>query len=170
MKASKGSSRRTGHKHSSPINDKDVDQTPFDEFERDILQIARLFFKAFDNPESHAWVNAFYFAELRLHAPYGATIANAVLMSINAMRIVRSSGFNYLDPNCQTCKKYITDEERYFIGTLHNIRLKRRSAVKMNAMLLCQGSVDIGFTEAMGRLAVITADYEGSTLKGFRSE
>ena len=170
MKASKGSSRRMGHKHSSPINGTDVDQTPFDEFERDILQIARLFFKAFDHPESFTWVNAFYFAELKFHAPYGATIANAVLMSINAMRIVRGSGFNYLDSNCQTCKKYITAEERYFIGTLHNIRLKNRSAVKMNAMLLCQGSADISFTEAMGRLAVITGDYEGNALKNFKSK
>ena len=169
MKASKGSSRRMGHKHSSPINGTDVDQTPFDEFERDILQIARLFFKAFDNPESYAWVNAFYFAELRLHAPYGATIANAVLMSINAMRIARSSGFNYLDPNCQTCKKHITAEERYFIGTLHNIRLKNRSGVKMSSMLLCQGSDDTGFTEAIGRLAVITRDFEGNGLENLRS-
>ena len=115
-------------------------------------------------------MNAFYFAELKFHAPYGATIANAVLMSINAMRIVRGSGFNYLDSNCQTCKKYITAEERYFIGTLHNIRLKNRSAVKMNAMLLCQGSADISFTEAMGRLAVITGDYEGNALKNFKSK
>ena len=169
MKTPTGSSKRTGHRHSSPINGTDVDQTPFDGFERDVLQIARLFFKAFDLPESHAWVNAFYFAELRLHAPYGATIANAVLMSINAMRIVRSSGFNYLDPNCQTCKKHITAEERYFIGTLHNIRLKNRSGVKMSAMLLCQGSDDTSFTEAMGRLAVITRDFEGNGLENLRS-
>ena len=169
MKTPTGSSKRTGHRHSLPINGTDVDQTPFDGFERDVLQIARLFFKAFDLPESHGWVNAFYFAELRLHAPYGATIANAVLMSINAMRIARSSGFNYLDPSCQTCKKYITAEERYFIGTLHNIRLKNRSGVKMSSMLLCQGSDDTGFTEAMGRLALITIDYEGNGLENLRS-
>ena len=170
MIAPAGSPKRTGHRHNLPIASSYLDQTSFDEFECDILQIARLFFKAFDHPESFTWVNAFYFAELKFHAPYGATIANAVLMSINAMRIVRGSGFNYLDSNCQTCKKYITAEERYFIGTLHNIRLKNRSAVKMNAMLLCQGSADISFTEAMGRLAVITGDYEGNALKNFRSK
>ena len=170
MKAPAEYPKRGEHRHNLPIGSFYLDQTSFDAFECDILQIARLFFKAFDRPESFTWINAFYFAELKFHAPYGATIANAVLMSINAMRIVRGSGFNYLESNCQTCIKYITAEERYFIGTLHNIRLKRRSAVKLNAMLLCQGSVDIGFTEAMGRLAVISGDYEVNILEGFRSE
>ena len=40
----------------------------------------------------------------------------------------------------------------------------------MSAMLLCQGSDDTGFTEAMGRLAVITRDYEGNGLKNLRSK
>ena len=71
--------------------------------------------------------------------------------------------------SCQTRKKYITAEEKYLIGTLHNSHLKNCSGVKISAMLLCQGSDDIGFTEAMGRLAVITRDREGNGLENLRS-
>jgi len=71
--------------------------------------------------------------------------------------------------SCQTRKKYITAEEKYLIGTLHNSHLKNCSGVKMSSMLLCQGSDDTGFNEAMGRLALITIDYEGNGLKNLRS-
>jgi len=46
--------------------------------------------------------------------------------------------------SCQTRKKYITAEEKYLIGTLHNSHLKNCSGVKISAMLLCQGSDYIG--------------------------
>lgn len=158
MPSSFESSKRQTHYHETPDTCVHLDQTPFDQFERDFLQIARMFFLSFHRAESHAWVNAFYSAEKRFNAPYGATIANAILMVVNTMRAARGSGFSYRDPNCETCREYITDEERYLIGTLHDVRQRNRSGARMNAMLLCQGEDDQAFMDAISRLAIIAGD------------
>lgn len=158
MTSSSGSSKRQTHNHDAPDSALRLDQTAYDQFERDVLQIARMFFLSFHRAESHAWVNAFYTAEKRFNAPYGATIANAILMVVNTMRAARVGGFSYRDPNCETCREYITDEERYLIGTLHDVRQRNRSGAKMNAMLLCQGEDDQAFMDSISRLAVIAGE------------
>lgn len=150
----------TNHSHSHDPSDgcMHLDQTPFDQIERDVLQMARMYFLSFHKPESQAWVNAFYSAEQRFGMPYGATIGNAVLMAVNSMRSARSAGFSYRDPKCPTCREFITNEERYFVSALHDIRQRNRSGAKMNAMLLCQGADDQQFLDCMGRLAVLITE------------
>ncbi len=112
----------------------------FDTFELSVLEIARHFFLAFAEPNSEAWVEAFRRAEQIFPAPFGATIANAVLMPLNDMRRSRIRLFTYSNPRCDDCARHITDEERYLISALKYIRRARRGQAETNCMLLCEGA------------------------------
>tara|TARA_B100000780_G_C20905425_1_gene360378 strand:- start:427 stop:573 length:147 start_codon:yes stop_codon:yes gene_type:complete len=48
------------------------------------------------------------------------------------------------------------------------MHLKDWSGAKMNALLLCQDSDDIGFTEAIGRLALIISGYKATSIEDFK--
>lgn len=94
----------------------------FDEFETSVLEIARHFFLAFSEPQSEAWVEAFRRAEQLFPVPFGATIANAILIALNDMRKSRVRLFTYTTPCCKDCMRHITDEERYLISALRDMR------------------------------------------------
>ena len=89
--------------------------------------VSRLLFLAFHCPKSYAWINAYYLAEQIFSVPYGSTICTTVLKAVNAACKSRNCGINYHDTNCEKCKEFLTDEEYYFIGTLHQIRQVWRS-------------------------------------------
>ena len=148
-------SNQSVHKHAPKETSLRLDQTNFDQFEYDILQITRLLFLAFHCPKSHAWVNSYYLAEQIFGAPYGSTIATAVLKAVNAVCESRIYGINYHDTNCEKCKEYLTNEEYYFIGTLHKIRQKNSSGAKVNAMMLCEGTSFNKFLEYIVELSNI---------------
>ncbi|MEM1005933.1 MAG: hypothetical protein AAF496_00470 [Pseudomonadota bacterium] len=132
----------------------------FDEFETNVLDIARHFFLAFAEPESEAWVEAFRRAELMFPAPFGATIANAILIALNDMRQSRVRLFTYSNPRCDDCLHHITDEERYFISALRDMRRSNRGAVETNCMLLCEGNDASDLLASLERIAIITGDVE----------
>ena len=138
--ASKNPENKTVHKHANEKTSLRLDQTDFDQYEYDILQVSRLLFLAFHCPKSYAWVNAYYLAEQIFSVPYGSTICTTLLKAVNAACKSRNCGINYHDTNCEKCKEFLTDEEYYFIGTLHQIRQNNKSKAKVNAMLLCEGS------------------------------
>ena len=64
-----------------------ISDVGLDEYEQKILQIARLVFATFDKPETQRWVQAFHIAENSFPAPFGATIAHAVVITLNALRV-----------------------------------------------------------------------------------
>lgn len=130
----------------------------FDEFELHVLEIARHFFLAFADPESEAWVEAFRRAEQVFPVPFGATIANAILIALNDMRRSRIRMFTYSNPRCEGCVRHITDEERYLISALKNIRRANRGTAKMNCMLLCEGGNTAKLLASLERIAIITGD------------
>ena len=72
--ASKNPENKTVHKHANEKTSLRLDQTNFDQYEYDILQVSRLLFLAFHYPKSYAWVNAYYLADQIFSVPYGSTI------------------------------------------------------------------------------------------------
>lgn len=130
----------------------------FDAFELHVLEIARYFFVTWSDPHSQSWMEAFLRAEQMFPPPFGATIANAVVVMLNAMRVARPHLFNYHNPRCVGCSRQITDEERYLISALHAVRRGQRSTAETQTLMLCEGRDASGFLAACERLAIITSD------------
>jgi hypothetical protein len=132
----------------------------FDEFEIHVLEIARLFCLAFADPKSEAWIDALRHAEQVFPVPFGATIANAVLIALNDMRRSRTRMFTYTNPRCTDCVRHITDEERYLISALHSMRQGNRGVAETHCMLLCEGGDATRLLASLERIAIITGDVE----------
>lgn len=126
----------------------------YDADAQNILKIARIFFVAFDQPETQLWMQAYRYAETVYPAPMGATVAQAALNMLNEMRIIRPHTFNYTDPRCAECSDYLTPEERYLMESFGQIRRGARAAAQLNAMMLCEGKDPDKFMDAAERLSV----------------
>ena len=133
-----------------------LNETPFDRYERTVLHISRLFFLSFHLPETAAWVNAFQLAQDEFAAPFGPSIAKAVLDVITVTRTLRGSGFEYCDPRCHECCAFITKEERYLISALHYTRRHERQKARMQSMMLCEGAEDSSFFSKISQLSHIS--------------
>lgn len=144
----------------SAKNDQLISDQGFDEFEIQLLQIARCFFKTFAAPKSQSWQRAFFDAERFFPAPFGATIATAILAVIDELRIARKSSFVFINGRCASCAHRLTQEERYLIAAVHHIRGRCRSQAHANAMMLCEGHDPSDLLAAIGRLAMITGDVD----------
>ncbi|MEM9973934.1 MAG: hypothetical protein AAF771_07105 [Pseudomonadota bacterium] len=141
---------------------------PFDElalgpFEKHFLDTARRFIIALTVPESLAWVEAFRRAELAFPAPFGATIANAILIAVSEMQRAR------LDPAAIRIALHcsegavVTEDEHRLISAFQAVRLRRQSDAYANALLLCDGGSCRAFLAALERIAIITGDVDVPT-------
>lgn len=131
----------------------------FSAFEWNALEVARYFFTSFSRPETQAWTEGFRRAEEMFPAPFGATIANAILIAVNEVRARRERTFEFMCPECERQSGRMTPEERYLMSTISAIRAGNRSAAHMHALLLCESEDTSGFVEAVERLAIITGDF-----------
>lgn len=120
--------------------------------EEDILKIARLFFVTFGQPDSQLWMHAYRFADQLYPAMTGTNIAQATLVMLNEMRMIRPHTFNYTDPRCACCSAFVTAEERYLMDSFRHIRQGSRTRAHMAAMLLCEGNDPSAFLDAATRL------------------
>lgn len=127
----------------------------YDSVEHTTLETARLFFVAFTQPETQFWMHAYRYCERVYSAKSGATIAQATLDMLNAMRSTRPHTFNYTDPRCRHCSEYLTSEERYLMESFRQIRLGKQTAARMSALLLCEGKDPSAFLEAALNLAAV---------------
>lgn len=111
----------------------------FDPFERHILTLARLFMMTFHRPEMQTWAHAFEHAETLFGPVAGPVLNKAILSVVEQTRATRGSGFAYCDPYCPNCRPFLTNEERYLITVLHQLRRGRNNEAALQAMLLCEG-------------------------------
>lgn len=126
-----------------------------DAFEKQFLSTARFFFQSYTEPDGHAWMDAFWRAEREFAVPYGATIAQAIVIVINELRSSRARGFAYQNPYCTNCSAFMTNEERYLVLSLRAIRKGNRTAASTNALLLCESEDTSRFLAALQRLVAI---------------
>ena len=129
-----------------------------DAFERSFLGIARDSISSFDAPQLLCWMTAFLEAERIFPAPFGATIAHAIAISINALRDGRSSPFAYFRTGDPLADLAMTRQERYLLLSLRGIRRNDPSTARANALLVCEGGDTMGFLAALERLCLITGD------------
>lgn len=148
----------TAHMQGSHDDYQQLADLPFDPFEVLVLEITRHFIVGIHHPASHAWMDAFFIAEDRMGQPYGALVASHVLKVVNAVRKTRSAGFNYCNPHCLECARFITQEERYLITALYSLRRDNRSHAQTQAMLLCQGEDDTNVIMTLKHLALSIND------------
>lgn len=129
-----------------------------DAFERSFLGISRDIIASFDAPQSHCWMTAFLEAERVFPAPFGATIAHAIAISIDALRDGRSTAFAYFRIGDPLADLAMTREERYLLLSLRGIRRNDPATAHTNALLVCEGGEATAFLAALERLCLITGD------------
>tara|TARA_B100001175_G_C19235824_1_gene507579 strand:+ start:191 stop:685 length:495 start_codon:yes stop_codon:yes gene_type:complete len=152
----------------SNYNSKDtsvIQELNFDIFEISVLQIMRYFCEAFEQPVNQAWKLAFLEAERIFPPPFGATIAHAISITIDMVCLGRKRKFSYFRRTSTQTNNLITDEERYFLMTLHYVRRGKRSSARTYAMMVNEGSKIEAFLSAIERLAIITGDLESPVFK-----
>ena len=135
----------------------------FDKFEKSVLLIARFFFQANDEPKSMAWKNAFLTAEKIFPQPFGSSIAHALSLSIDHICASRIRPFDYYKASAEEKNNFLTDEERYFLQTFKNIRKKRKSLARTNALMVCEGPNIEDFMLALKGIVIIVGEAEPET-------
>lgn len=129
-----------------------------DDFEQSFLAIARHIMANFESPDNHCWMAAFVEAEQAFPPPFGATIAHAVSIVVDALRQRRSSAFGYFRADNPLAHAAVTREERYLMCVLQDLRRSKLSSAKTHALLVCGGGEADAFLAAMERICVITGD------------
>lgn len=137
-----------------------LSEFPLDVFDKGLLCIARLFFGTLETPESQTWMTAFSEAERRFPAPFGATIAHAIFIAIDALNGPRKRPFSYIDPDDVLADVVLTREEAYLIRTFQAIRTGAESDACTQAMLVCEGGNSDPFLAALERLAILTGEVQ----------
>lgn len=139
----------TTHSHTAKGHQKaTVEAQNFDNTSLQVLQISRMFFVSFNQPETEFWIKAYGFGEHVFGAPLGATIAQAVLTMLNEMRCARPHTFNFTDPRCLDCSAFLTPEERYLMESFVSLRAGKHTSAQMSAMMLCEGKDPSRFLQA----------------------
>ncbi len=127
--------------------------------ERHILELSRIFFVSFGQPETQFWMKAFCWAEKLYPAPAGATVAQAVLRMLNEMRTARPHTFKYTDPRCVNCSAFMTSEEKYMMDMLCHLRKNAGAKAHLSAMLLCEGNDPTALLAAGSNLVAVINEH-----------
>jgi len=147
----------------TPVLDTDVglvalSATDFDTFDMDVLRVARSFFANHQDPQSHAWKTAFGTAEQLFAVPFGATLAHAVSMMVDALVSARKRPFSFLATHHQNAQFMMTREEFYLVSVLHEVRSQNTSQARIYAMLVCEGAACEQLLFVAQSIAVITGE------------
>ncbi|MEL6218873.1 MAG: hypothetical protein AAFR79_10455 [Pseudomonadota bacterium] len=129
-----------------------LDDAGFSTLERQCLQVMRLYFSSFAEPQASGWVGAIDYARMSFSAERAMDLAGAILDTVQAMRTSRRSVFNFSNPLCKHCAKLLAPAERHLISTVHCLRAGKSEEAGVHAMLLCEGNPSKRFLTAAGRL------------------
>jgi hypothetical protein len=144
----------TTHSHTTNGHQKaTVAAQNFDDTTLQVLQLSRMFFVSFNQPETEFWMKAYGFGEHVFGAPLGATVAQAILTMLNEMRCARPHTFNFTDPRCLDCSAFLTPEERYLMESFVSLRAGKHTSAQMSAMMLCEGKDPSRFLQAAKHLS-----------------
>ena len=130
----------------------DIADTHFDELERSILYISRIFFVAWSTPGKWSAENAFELAVAIHGETKGLPLAYGVMNAVKAMRISRNSVFKFNNPYCACCKKRVTPCEGHFLNAIHLARRGLHSAAQVEMMILCEGNDASSFAKQIDHL------------------
>lgn len=115
-------------------------QLPFDADERQVLRIARMFFRSFAAPASQSWISGVGVALESFDHNVAPHIYVATLGAVQSMRQARRSIFRFNDPCCAHCAATVTDGERLFLSGLRAMRDDAPDRAAAFAAILCEGN------------------------------
>jgi hypothetical protein len=111
---------------------------PFDADERQVLRIARMFFRSFAVPESQSWIGGVGAALNRFDHVTAPHVYVATLGAVQSMRQARRSVFRFNDPCCAACAAAVTEHERLFLSALRAMRDDATNRAAALATILCE--------------------------------
>ncbi|MEO0622148.1 MAG: hypothetical protein AAF183_07935 [Pseudomonadota bacterium] len=152
-----GDDHSVGHVHQSE-HDSLIKDCGFDRFETSVLEISRRLFSSFADPLSHGWMHAFERAEEIFPPPFGSTIALALVRCIRILRTSRTTRFSFINADCRSCSRWVTQEERHFISILRAARHSRRSEAVTFATMVCEGQEPGQLVDGFERMCVIIGE------------
>lgn len=117
-----------------------IEDAGFDPSALAVLEVARYYWQTFALPQSQSWLCALQRAETRFPGLNGVEIGLETLAAVQAMRMSRTSCFNFNNPGCPHCSRILSEHERQFMNVLQAIREGRVGAAKTHAMILCEGN------------------------------
>ncbi|WP_371156881.1 hypothetical protein [Jannaschia sp. 2305UL9-9] len=126
---------------------------PFDTDERQVLRIARMFFRTFAEPQSQSWIGGVGAALDGFDHFAAPHVYVATLGAVQSMRQSRRSTFRFNDPCCPACAGSVTDCERLFLGGLRAMRDDAPDRAAALACILCEGNEAGPWLVALGKLA-----------------
>jgi len=133
-------------------NERRLADMGYQKTERVLLTIARLYFLTFSDPASQAWMRVGALSRSCFGEPRGAAISEAMLISVNELRLARGSAFEFANPDCPGCSQILCETERQFMAALTALRLGQISAAHANALLLCEGGDSAPLLSALSAL------------------
>lgn len=145
------------HAHAG-VHHEDLADCGFGPFELAALDVSRRFFATFAAPQNQSWLSAFEAAERTFPPPFGATIALALTRAIGELRVARTSGFSYMNADCEYCSTRVTQEERLLISVLRAARQCRRAEAMTYATMVCEGCEPERLVDAFERLCIIIGE------------
>ncbi|MBU2941088.1 hypothetical protein KO510_00235 [Shimia thalassica] len=141
-----------------------VSEAGFDHKDLAVLKITRLFFQSFVAPETQAWMRCFAVSGSVFGQEKAARVVEAVLCAVQSMRTIRRSGFQFSNPDCPNCDRFLSENERQLMGVFVSARSGRPSAMHANAMVLCEGNNARTFLNAAQALANLLCETEDTSM------
>ncbi|PRY92891.1 hypothetical protein BCF33_1754 [Hasllibacter halocynthiae] len=130
-----------------------LDALSFDAAERDVLTIARHYFRSFAMPGTQSWIGGIGAALAAFDHDRAPGLAVAAVAAVQAMRQARASTFRFNDPCCPDCARRITRHEKAWLGALAAMRERAHERASGHAVILCEGADHAAFLRAMAVLA-----------------
>lgn len=134
-----------------------VQNAELDQDERIVLEMMRHLFQSFAQPASQGWLNAFYVGMDHFPEDNAANITLATLAVVQNMRTSRREVFRFSNPNCRTCSKILSEDERQLIGVVAATRRGARSCAHAHALMLCEGNDTAPMLQAAVQLSHLLA-------------
>lgn len=118
-----------------------------------VLTLQRHFFRSFAEPAAQGWIEAFAFGGAAFPQLARGEAALLVLSQVQALRCQRRSTFQFANPLCSGCARYLTADEVDLVGLLQAARARSYNQMQARAALLSGGTLNQGLETATGRLA-----------------
>lgn len=143
-----------------------VDMLEYDAFEIDLLQVARRFLVAFENPLESGWHNAYSLAAETWNESPGLSVAHYLQKLLWGLSRCRSEKLVYQNPFCPKARTLVTEDERNLLGMLHHMRRDQTPQARLCVEALTDGHMDPDVVRA--GLAFSTRFSAGSRFKSRR--
>ena len=137
--------KRSGPFRQSATQAGRIEDLVCDDFERDLLPVARHLMMTFSRPEQQTWQVAYSIAVERWGERIGLPAAHGLSEIISSLLRIRVGGLDFQDPLCLESRDYVTDDETQLIRMIHHMRRGQTPAARYAAEKLTRGRMESVF-------------------------